>query len=131
MMRFPFCAAGTVNVLRYQPVPPVVNPPPTWLIAALLKGDELPGKSSMLQSCGRSIFRHPESSNFTFSAPCAPPRKKIQLSSNKTVEVVWADAPPHSNSNKLTRRIFLSILLSVVKVTEVVMVTGGCNGYSG
>src|SRR5438067_7531606 len=83
-MRLPFSDSEMLKLLRYQPVPPVVKPPLTWLIALGSKGELLPGRSSMLQSCGRSSLLHPESSKSTASAPCAPPLWKRQSKSNNT-----------------------------------------------
>ena len=46
----------------------------TETITLILKGEFVPGRSSILQSWGSSIFLHCESSNAGFSAPWAPPR---------------------------------------------------------
>src|ERR1700733_14529172 len=98
-----------VNCLRYHPVPPVVNPPLTWLMADGLNGDFVPGRSSILQSCGKSSLRHLESSNLTFSAPCAPPRKKSQLLSNNSVAVFCGNAAAESSANRQETSSFLYI----------------------
>src|SRR6266446_3059531 len=47
--RLPLNSAGRTNVLRYHPVPPVVKPPLTWLMASGSNGESRPGRSSMLQ----------------------------------------------------------------------------------
>src|SRR5215216_4950306 len=58
---FPFAVAGTVKLLRYQPMPPGNAPPPVPEGAFSLNSP------SMLQSCGRSSRRHCESFR---STPC-------------------------------------------------------------
>src|SRR6476469_685303 len=52
----PFAEAGSVNVLRYQPIPPGNAPPPNPAGFFSLNSP------SMLQSCGRFSARHFESS---------------------------------------------------------------------
>ena len=88
--------------MRYQPVPPTNQPVsrPPWLssvsngptrVGTTVVPQSAPspfasagrgGRSSTLQSCGRSSTRHPPSSNSGRSAPAASPRMNRQPSSN-------------------------------------------------
>jgi hypothetical protein len=88
------------NVFRYHPTPPTVHPVAIWPSLAYMSNGPVRtgfvpfvqmaplawsltvGMSSMLQSCGTSRVRHPESSKSAASAPSASPRWKRQLSLN-------------------------------------------------
>ncbi len=75
-------------------MPPVVNPPLTWVMAVESKGDCLPGKSSILQSCGRSSVLHLESLKSRVSAPGTFPSVNFQSLSIKKVRLF----PPNGSA---------------------------------
>src|SRR5215216_5553377 len=75
---FPFAVAGTVKLLRYQPIPPGSAPPPVPAGAFSLNSP------SMLQSCGRSSRRHRESSRPVSCPFVTSPRLKRQSRLNET-----------------------------------------------
>src|SRR5947208_8522303 len=90
----PVSAAATENVLRYQPTPPGSAPPATPAGFVSLNSP------SMLQSCGTSSVRQPESAKATSWAPTRSPRWKCHPRSKLGV-LRWA-APGHGASS--TRR---------------------------
>ena len=71
-----------------------------WLIASALNGELVPGKSSMLQSWGRSTLLHLESSRFTFSAQY-PALCKSQSSSKSITRAFCENIADELRSKKL------------------------------
>src|SRR5438045_4958477 len=74
---FCFDDPGTVNVFLYQPIPPRNAPPPFPVGLVESNGN------SMLQSWGKSIFLHLESSKFAASALIVLSFIKRQSASNR------------------------------------------------
>src|SRR5450759_3485682 len=104
----PASEAGNVKCLRYHPVPPttkpVLAPPALCAESNGLGGAPLvDGKSSMLQSCGKSSMRHALSSKPGISAPVASARKKRQQESKGVSRLVAKRSAPHAFTQAATR----------------------------
>src|SRR3954462_5913727 len=83
----PVTAVGSLNVLRYQPVPPGRKPVP------LLVPPVGVGSSSMLQSCGRRTLRQPEAADPGAGPRAGADRVKPQPAPKSVV--LRASAGPH------------------------------------
>src|ERR1051325_6265748 len=106
-VNFPFALNGTVNVLRYQPMPPGNAPPP------VPDGAFSSNFPSMLQSCGRSSCGHCESFNPVSCPFGTSPRLKRQFWLNETVFPgrEFANPSEPANSTKQTTIATLNFLL--------------------
>src|SRR6476620_8871328 len=104
---FPLSPELRVNVLRYHPVPPTTCPVEAPLLAPSLSWEKGPivfpaicsggpawpiGRSSMLQSCGRSSTLHFESSKTVCSAPARLSRIKRQSASKSRTRSLNSEA---------------------------------------
>ncbi len=72
---------GVSKVFRYHAVPPCMYPPLIPQIAVESKGESEPGRSSMLQSCGKSMFLHVESLKNIWRASSTSPEWNFQSKS--------------------------------------------------
>src|SRR5215510_15423361 len=79
----------TANVLRYQPMPPGSAPPPAPAGFVSLNAP------SMLQSCGTSSVRQPESRNVPSWAPETSPRWNRQSRSKSRIARCLSRPPHH------------------------------------
>src|SRR5436190_12501366 len=105
---FPLSDPGSVNVLRYQPMPPLNAPPPFPVGLVLSKG------SSTLQSCGRLSLRHESSLKVADEAKGLSPKKNFQLSLNLSVVLDCAFTNPYCKevTNKNSKMIFFIFLFN-------------------